>query len=150
MELLVNRDLPPTEVYTWWKLRFTEWWFHTIERPWVPADDHPGGMNGVSCVPPGRYALVRHDTTLHPETWALVNPELGVWHEPGDIPKGQGGRSSVLIHPANFARELEGCIAPGVARSWSNGYAMVTSSRVAFARIKALVPWTDGHFLTII
>lgn len=122
---------------------------HTIERPWIPAADHPGGTNGVSCVPAGRYALELHDSAAHPETWALVNHELGVYHLDTDIPKGQGGRTVVLIHPANWASQLEGCIAPGLGRGASAGIPMVTASKPAFLRLKAAVPWRNGHFLSI-
>lgn len=31
--------------------------FQTIEMPWIPSADHPGGTNGISCVPYGTYAL---------------------------------------------------------------------------------------------
>jgi hypothetical protein len=122
---------------------------NTIERPWIPAAAHPGGANGISCVPVGEYTLVLHDTELHPKTWALVNPALGVWHLPSDIPPGQAGRSAVLIHPANFAHELLGCIAPGLGRGQSDGVKMVTQSRAAFAQLAHALPWTPGHTLTI-
>jgi hypothetical protein len=122
---------------------------NTIERPWIPADGHPGGENGISCVPVGTYALALHDSEAHPQTWALVNPELGVWHLPSDIPPGEAGRSAVLIHPANFAHELLGCIAPGLGRGHSDGINMVTQSRAAFAQLQHAVPWTPGHTLSI-
>ena len=60
--------------------------FQTLELPWVPDSVGKGGKHGISCVPPGLYELVRHDTPLHPRSFALVNPDLDVYHEPGDVP----------------------------------------------------------------
>src|SRR5690349_5576149 len=74
----------------------------SIERPWVPAPDSRGGTKGISCVPPGLYQLVGHNSDAHPMTWALVNEDLDVAHfpKPGDA---GGVRTAVLIHPANWA-----------------------------------------------
>jgi hypothetical protein len=149
MNLLLQREASGDD-HTYGVLRVDGLVLQTIERPWIPAPDHVGGANGISCVPFGFYHLVLHDTELHPETWALVNPSLGVWHLPGDIPVGVQGRSAVLIHPANVASELLGCIAPGMERGTLNGQAAVLQSRLAFAKIKALVPWTLGHTLEIV
>jgi Family of unknown function (DUF5675) len=118
--------------------------FQSIERPWVADSEHMGGAPGVSCVPEGTYVLVLHDTPKHPRTFALVNESLGVVHNPTP-----GLRSDVLIHPANWARELEGCIAPGRERVRDNGEWMVTHSADAMRAIHALVPWTEGHSIEI-
>lgn len=92
----------------------------TIERPWIPDPDTDSGLAGkeqVSCVPDGEYTLRPHysDKYAAPDfAYALVNPELGVYYQPGEIPRGQKyGRSAILIHPANYVRQLQGCIAPG-------------------------------------
>ena len=146
MNLLLQRD-PSTDEHTYGVLRVDDWTLQTIERPWIPAD-HLGGTNGISCVPCGTYQLVLHDTAAHPQTWALVNPDLGVWHDPIEVPP-SGGRSDVLIHPANMASQLLGCIAPGTDRKTLNGVAMVMQSRLAFSRIKAVLAWQPGHTLEI-
>jgi hypothetical protein len=114
--------------------------WQTLERPWIPDPaGQPGGMQGRSCVQPGLYYLVLHDSEAHPETWALVNPKLGVTHW------GPSQRSVVLIHIANFPSELRGCIAPGLIR----GVQSVLKSGAAWAQIKAALPWTNGHTLEI-
>lgn len=148
MDLLLRRDSVLSVAQTYGVLTVSDLRLDTIERPWLPDPAHPGGQNGLSCVPPGAYDLVLHDSELHPQTWALVNPALGVWHWPTEVPA-SGGRAVVLIHPANYAHELLGCIAPGMGRGFANGVAMVTNSRVAFAQIKHAVPWAPGHTLTI-
>ena len=97
-------------------------WF-TIERPWV-ADPAGGiaGQPGHSCIAAGTYRIERHESEAHPRSWALSAPLLGVWHWPWDIPKGViSGRSTVLIHSANYAHELEGCIAPGKTQAKGDG-----------------------------
>jgi hypothetical protein len=68
----------------------------TMERPWIPTPLSRGGRKGESCVPAGLYQLERHNSEAHPNTWALVNPELDVVHwEDRDHPN---LRALVLIH----------------------------------------------------
>lgn len=121
---------------------------YTIERPWVPSPLSRGGLSGKSCVPRGTYALERHSSEAHPHTWALVNDDLDVIHyEDKDRPH---VRCLVLIHVANYARELRGCIAPGRVRTVdASGAQMVASSKLAMLDIKRLVPWEDGHTLEV-
>jgi Family of unknown function (DUF5675) len=124
--------------------------FQTIEPPWVPdPNGGPAGDPGASCVPPGIYQLALHNTPEHPFTWALVNPALGIYHEPGDIPAGAKGRFAVLLHPGNTVLDSKGCIVVGLARSNLFAQPGVVDSQVAFAQLKALLPWIAGHTLTI-
>lgn len=121
----------------------------TLERPWIPSPlGVPGGHPYTSCVPAGVYALEVHDTITHPQTWALVNHELGVYHQDSEI-QSQGGRALCLIHSANVVRQLAGCIAVGLTRSLLNGEPDVASSGEAFRALKEAVPWVNGHTLTI-
>lgn len=112
----------------------------TLERPWVPYDEvqfsgrpPPCGKKGVSCVPPGIYTLEPHDTEAHPNTVALINPDLWVYHWENDVPPDQKGyaRTCVLIHPANRPEELRGCIAPGTTRDIR--FPSIWNSRRAFS-----------------
>jgi hypothetical protein len=105
--------------------------FYTIERPWIHADT-PGGLPSSSCVPEGLYRLERHNSPEHPGSWALVNEELGVYHLPSEVPAA-GGRSVILIHPGNTAKDVEGCIAVGMG--WAPG--RVNDSRTAYGRMRA-------------
>ena len=91
----------------------------TIERPWIPNLEAPatavyggGGTPRVSCVPDGLYRLTPHASERHPGTFQLVNEGNFVYRD--TLPAGQSwGRTGILIHAANQADELEGCIAPG-------------------------------------
>jgi hypothetical protein len=120
----------------------------TIERPWIPTPLSRGGRKGESCIPRGIYKLERHNSEAHPDTWALVNPDLDVIHyEDRERPN---ARCLVLIHSGNYARELRGCIAPGLRRTIdADGYHIVTSSRLAMLEIKRLVLPGENHTLEI-
>jgi hypothetical protein len=98
----------------------------TIERPWIPdpdTDTELAGKENESCVPDGEYTLRPHYSEKYPaDSWAyaLVNPGLGVYYSDADIPAGQKyGRSKILIHPANYVRQLQGCIAPGLRHHYN-------------------------------
>lgn len=144
---LTQRREPDNGVCTLSKLTLGFETLDTIERPWIPDLIGRGGRKGISCVPKGLYRLVPHDTEAHPKTWALVNPELDVYHQPDDVPvaKRQYARTAVLIHAANYAHELRGCIAPGLRR----GVNVVWDSRRAMHRIQTGLPWEE-HSLEII
>jgi hypothetical protein len=151
MILRLIRDYRGTDC-TQGMLHVDEHEYHTMERPWVAQKGTPCGAKGVSCVPRGGYQLKCHHSEAHPHTWALVNPGLWIYHYDDDVPPAQAGmaRTLVLIHPANFAYELRGCIAPGLARNLDGNKRMVSHSRAAMTEIESLVPWVDGeHTLEI-
>jgi hypothetical protein len=135
------------------KLTLPGYGAETMERPWKPHPTAPCGQKGVSCVPVGTYKLVRHNSENHPRTWALVNPDLWVYHWDEDVPVYQHdiARTLVLIHPANIASELRGCIAPGRARSVdaTNGRRSIIQSRIAMADLQSMLSWDDSHTLEI-
>src|SRR4029077_19331880 len=117
---------------------------------WIPTPDAPCGEPGKSCVPVGTYVLVLHDTPTHPRTFALVNPDLCIYHEPSDVPVSALGRSACLIHAGNLASQSEGCILVGISRSILNGQPDIASSQLALLDLRAAVPWVLGHTLTIV
>jgi len=92
---------------------------YTIERPWI-AGRAPGGAPNVSCVPDGVYSLVRHARPNGDVCVALRNPSCGVYYSQEHVPAA-GGRTLILIHSANYASELQGCIAPGRAAGRGRG-----------------------------
>ena len=151
MRLTLVRDYQGTDC-TQGKLSLLDATWHTMERPWVPIIKAPCGRKGVSCVPPGLYRLVRHNSEGHPRVWALVNADLWVYHWDEDVPAERRGiaRTVVLIHVANFASELRGCIAPGTGRAIvEGGRRMVTHSADALADLKARLSWDDEHEIEI-
>jgi len=87
----------------------------TIERSKTDVN-HP-------CIPAGTYPLALD--TYHKGGY----PAYEVRHVPG--------RSRILIHAANVASELEGCIGPGHTLEIIGGEIGVTSSRGSLAELMA-------------
>lgn len=75
-----------------------------IERSKIDSD-HP-------CIPEGRYILEPHTSTkFKMPIWAMVNPSLGVYHEPQSF----SSRFACLFgHVGNYPKDVEGCIALGL------------------------------------
>lgn len=117
--------------------------FATIERPWLPNPDGPGGKLSLSCVPDGEYTLIPHTSQRFPSTYALIGESLGVYYQ--QRPAGQAwGRTAILIHVGNFVTDVIGCIAVGLR----HGGDCVTNSRDAMDRLRAVLG-RERHHLTI-
>jgi len=106
-----------------------DYFLYLMADPWV--DNKPN----VSCIPKGLYSLVPHNSKDHPNTWAMVNPHLDVYHLPEDIPAEKKGyaRWGCLLHPGNWARDFKGCEGPGFGY---NGVDMVENSGAAMQLIR--------------
>jgi hypothetical protein len=93
----------------------------TLELPWKDNERR------VSCIPEGTYKAVKHRS-----------PKFGnsVWIK--DVPN----RSEILIHPANYVRQLLGCIAVGKDLKDIDGDELedVTASRNTMNELLALLP----------
>lgn len=114
----------------------------TMERPWVPASGTASGVKGYSCIGLGEYKLQRYSSDAHPNVLAVSNPGLDVYVTEMQVPPEKRGvaRTRVLVHPANWASELRGCIAPGKTRAKdADGIWMVTHSRDAMNEVRNLL-----------
>ena len=118
----------------------------SIELGW--HDNRPD----VSCVPAGEYTLIPYDSPKHGPTWCLHNHLLGVTADGAD-----DTRARCEIHSANWASQLEGCIAlgldhqPMVNPATGRIEPAVERSRDAIAELLALLePLSIGHTLTIV
>jgi hypothetical protein len=109
----------------------------SLERPWLPSA--PGGKPRESCIPAGLYDLIPHTRPNGDKVLALINPGLAVFYIDSDRPSGIG-RSLILIHVANYVREVIGCIAPGMAHTRTNTEDMVTGSADAMRAIMDYAP----------
>lgn len=74
----------------------------TVELPWK------NNRANVSCVPEGTYKLEPHSSQSHPNVWALVNHQLGVYHWKDPVAL----RFACLIHSDDIkdVNDLMGCI----------------------------------------
>lgn len=94
---------------------------YTLELPWKD------NKRRVSCIPGGTYNAVKHKS-----------PKFGnsVWIK--DVPN----RSEILIHPANYVRQLLGCIAVGKDLKDVDGDGLedTTASRDTMNELLGLLP----------
>jgi hypothetical protein len=91
-----------------------------IECPW--KDNQPS----ISCIPGGDYDLVPHLSDKYGDSWAFVGGTVSHYYDDG-----QSERYACLIHPANYARQLQGCLAIGIGAGVNNGVPAVWNSRKA-------------------
>ena len=131
--------------------------FATIEQPWVPNPNGAlGGKPFHSCVPDGMYRVMPHVSKSKGNVWIFWNPELGVWKFPQDhLETGDDGRDVCYMHSANWAAQLEGCVAPGLFRRpmLRKGQAFtenaVTSSGAAMRKLHEALGGSRQHILSI-
>jgi len=124
----------------------------TLELPWVPDLLAPCGVKGRSCVPVGAYALVPHHSEKHPQSWALVNHDLWVYHQDEEVPADRKGlaRTECLLHIANYVRQLEGCIAVGLYMAEDARHVrMLQNSTMGMSRLRAALVWPTAHSIVI-
>jgi hypothetical protein len=96
----------------------------TVEKPW--KDNH----NKTSCIPEGTYEY---------ELYFSPSKKYEVW-----LLKNVPNRSFIEIHIANFAHELEGCIAPGQGYIHTATETGVANSTDAFKYLKRVLPKTSN------
>lgn len=126
----------------------------TLEEPWIPDPDGPGGQRrekGLreSCIPDGTYALQPHSSDRFDRVWALSNPHLGVYYQPAEIPRGQTwGRSAILIHAGNTTADTLGCVLVGLRHARISSEYTVLESRAALDQLRAVLR-TGAHTLII-
>jgi hypothetical protein len=149
MHLVIVRDTTRADA-TLGTLTIGNLALQTLELPWVPVEGALCGHPDTSCVPVGDYSLVLHNSADHPKSFALLAPDLGVYVAPTDIPAGCVGRSECLLHVGNYPRNSKGCILLGQFRHLlPNGASMISDSVWAVNAFDALVPWVDGHTISI-
>lgn len=91
---------------------------YTLELPW--SDN----KRMVSCIPPGVY-----------QVWPHISPKDGKCWMIADVPN----REDILIHSANTADQLLGCVALGLAAGTMGAVPAVLQSRDAITYFRTLV-----------
>jgi hypothetical protein len=143
MKRFLLERMPSGEEETQGFLSFQGRTLATIEQEWRPDPDRPGGESNNSCVPDGIYELRPHTRPSGKEGLALVNEDLGVYYLPEDRPA-EGGRFLILIHIANWSKDVVGCIGPGLNKADSDLGPMVQSSSAAMKKIMEHIDGDDA------
>lgn len=121
----------------------------TVERPWL------GNVPNKSCIPQGVYewepwVSPTHGNCLiiHSEQHDGVPHHQRIWKTKEDGER-FGGRWGILIHVANTAEELAGCVAPGLEFGTPYGRWGVTQSRDAMSALLRATEGKGGGMLRI-
>lgn len=130
IRLTKRRDVPQRGVL----LRNGEPFLSTLELPFV--DNQPN----KSCIPNGRYHCTRINNRV-----TNGGTKLETTFEVNDVK----GRSGILFHVGNFAKDTQGCILLGLGFDEMPGYPMITRSTDAFERFLKATAKTDGFALLI-
>ena len=93
----------------------------TLELPWKE------NTRRISCIPAGVYQAKKHKSPKFGESLWIQN-----------VPN----RSEILVHPANYVRQLLGCIAVGdkLVDLDKDGLDDVTNSKSTMAKLLKLLP----------
>jgi hypothetical protein len=129
---------------------------YTIGQPWRVNDENPAGIPFQSCIPAGTYGLDPFRSERWGNTWAFVNPELGVVARK-TIGLPDWYRYACLVHSANWMMDVEGCEGPGDGLSAAvhpkhpdDGIKwMVTNSGQTMKKMAALLSKHEVHHVTI-
>lgn len=100
----------------------------TCENPWLD------NQRSISCVPTGKYNVVRYQSQTRGRCWLLVN-----------VP----GRDAILFHSGNTIDDTEGCILPGLGVGCVNGQWGVISSKRAMIGLNTYLDPATSFNLTI-
>jgi len=90
--------------------------FYTLELP------YRDNQKNVSCIPPGRYSLIKH-----------MSYKFGPCFEIANVPN----RSGILLHAANLVDELRGCTAVGHGYRMTDKGVFLYKSRSAIETLNA-------------
>ena len=94
--------------------------FYTIERPWLD------NMVRISCIPEGVYSMGWRESPKFGETWQVRDVQ---------------NRTYILIHAANYPKEVQGCI--GLGTSLMGDRVAVSNSRKAVSKFEEMTRDVD-------
>lgn len=112
----------------------------TIELPWIQ------NMQRVSCIPEGVYGLkLRESPVIHRTSRGAFQKGWEVTNVPG--------RTYIMMHIANFPRDVLGCIGIGMKHGQLPGRdgieAAVLQSRIAFEYLMKVLAEREEWYLEI-
>jgi len=100
----------------------------SLEPPWRM------NQRDISCIPPGQYRCIRHNSFKFGETFRLV-----------DVPN----RQSIIFHWGNQVRDTAGCILTGKSLGLFDGRDAVLDSMGAFHDFMRVMGKTEEAVLTV-
>ena len=101
--------------------------FRGIEQPW--RSNKPF----ASCIPAGLYSLIPWSTQKYKNVWAFYGGEVGLYESQG------GARYACLIHIANYASQVSGCLGLGMTAGFTaKGKNAVWNSGAAVQQMREL------------
>lgn len=116
---------------------------YSMERNWDQ------NKRFTSCIPAGSYRLKPFNSDKYGETFALYNPLHNVEVSAKDCDSDD--RYGILLHPANWSFELQGCISFGKDISWGakagKAQLMVTASHYTTNAILERIREADGDVI---
>lgn len=130
-------DYGTREEGTFGILSFRGFSCYTVECRWLD------NMVAQSCIPPGHYSLERHNSPRFGECVIIFGNTVSKFPSPNHK------RSYILIHPANFSYQLEGCIGLGDSFTIIDGLAAVSNSRKTVAEFLDLINIGETYDLHI-
>ncbi len=109
----------------------------TVEKPWRNNE------LSISCIPEGLYDLGSRESSVVTRT---SKEQYRVGWEICDVP---GGRTYIMVHIANYARSLAGCVGVGEKLTVIGDSFAVSNSIKAFDTFMNTMDINEGHVLSI-
>lgn len=106
----------------------------TLEKPWVDVELDGISDKNVSCINADTYICKR-----------VHSPKFGEVFEITNVPN----RDHILIHNANFLRELLGCVAVGLQSGEANGEYCVYKSKMALEHFMKNLEGVNEFYLEV-
>lgn len=116
----------------------------TLELPYVSKEAEKA--KNVSCIPEGIYEIVADKTGKY--QWWAFKSKLNEYTQKWEPVFETIGRSNIEIHPANYLKDLEGCIALGETPDIKDNELVVWSSQLAHKRLQPVLK--DRFILKIV
>lgn len=112
----------------------------SLERPWLPSGEFPDGEPMESCVPAGLYNIIKEFSPKYGKgMYYLINEDIGIYLRKEDRQE-EWQRWGCMLHPANWVKQINGCVALGKQIKYIDHDIGVSSSG---ASIKILYDYLD-------
>jgi hypothetical protein len=126
------------EKETFGVLTFGEFTCYTVERPWM--DNAPS----ISCIPNGKYLLHSYDSPKFGNSVIIYGGSVSPYPDP------DFERNGILIHPANIANDVQGCIGLGDNFGTVYGEHAVLNSKKTVSKFLDLINTNEIYNLEIV